>query len=146
MNTTSLFCHNYCSFLLANNFMMKIAVPRKSCKIPCSLHQTQSSIIFIEKIKSIVRISLLNRKESNTLHSLVSVHLCLDGQSLLIDCRNLLLLKQSSKFPWKLPSYHLLSIPQMSVLSSSSITQSCLLQQIPVLPTSVLSVGPKGMS
>lgn len=141
MNITSSFCRNYSSFLLANNFMMRIAVPRISCKIPCSLHQTQSSIIFIDKIKSIVRISLLNRRESNTLHNLVSVHLCLDGQSLLIDCRNWLLLKQSSKFPWKPPSYHLLS-----VLSFSSITQSCLLQQIPVLPTSVLSVGPKGMS
>lgn len=44
MIITLLFPHNYCAFLLTNNFMMRIAVPRIGCKIPCSLHQ--SLIIF----------------------------------------------------------------------------------------------------
>lgn len=96
MIITSLFPHNYCSFHLTNNFMMRIAVPRISCKIPCSLHQIQSLIIFIQNSESMVGISPVSRQESNTLHKLVAAHLGLDGQHLVIDHRNLLVLKKES--------------------------------------------------
>lgn len=74
--------------------MMRIAVPRIGCKIPCSLHQIQGLIIFLENSGSVVGISSVSRQESNTLHKPVSAHLGLDGQSLVIDYRNLFVLKK----------------------------------------------------
>lgn len=119
MIITLLFPHNYCSFLLANNFMMRIAVPRIGCKIPRYLQQIQSQIIFIQNSESVVGISSGNRQESNTLHKLVSAHLGLDGPSLLIDYRDLFILKKRVQFAWKPPFYHLLSNPQTSAFSCS---------------------------
>lgn len=129
MTITSLLYHNYCSFLLANNF-------NENCN-------AQNSLFFVPNSK-FISIHTENQKhceniftEQEGIQYTAQLRLCET------DWMISLCWESVGSFPMEASILSPLWSPQTSVLSSSGTTQSSLSQYTPELPTPVLSVRPE---